>query len=144
MKHKFQEYLKKGIVRRMSPDKERAKSLMGESERKLRSLKEKVEKLGVYDENANDYVEYCYDTLMLMVRALMYSRGYNSSGYGAHEAEINFLGEIGFSRQDIEFLDKLRYYRNGILYYGTSFDAEYALKVIKFTKLNHTRLRKLL
>ncbi len=45
-----------------------------------------------------------------------------------------------FSVQKIEFADRLRYYRNGILYYGKSFDAAYARKVLRFLE----ELRKLL
>ena len=31
-------------------------------------------------------------------------------------------------------MTQLRYFRNGILYYGKTFDSEYAEKVIDFTK----------
>ncbi|MBT4434019.1 hypothetical protein HOD05_02260, partial [Candidatus Woesearchaeota archaeon] len=33
---------------------------------------------------------------------------------------------------EIDFADQLRYFRNGILYYGKTFDEEYAHKVIDF------------
>ncbi len=45
----FEEYVKEGIVKKVSKNKERAKSLLEESERKMRSLKERLEKLGIKD-----------------------------------------------------------------------------------------------
>jgi len=33
----------------------------------------------------------------------------------------------------VRVLKQLRYFRNGILYYGSSLDAEYAEKVVEFT-----------
>ncbi len=128
----FDDYGKEGIVRRGSPDKERAKSLIAESERKLASLKERLEKIGIKDENANDYVEYCYDIMMQMVRAKMYLDGHYASGKGAHEAEVAYLEVLGFSEKEVRFADQIRYFRNGILYYGSSLDAEYAEKVRRF------------
>ncbi len=46
----FEDCIKEGIVKRARPDKERAKSLALESERKMLSLKERLEKLGVKNE----------------------------------------------------------------------------------------------
>jgi len=139
----FREYVADGAVRRVSADAERSKSLLAESERRMRSLKEKIEKLGVSDENANDYVEYCYDLLMHAVRASMIAEGYNASGQGAHEAEVAYLRVLNFSEADVQFADQLRYHRNGILYYGKSLDAEYAEKAISFVKKHHPKLVRL-
>ncbi|MCK5452660.1 MAG: hypothetical protein KAI51_04425, partial [Candidatus Aenigmarchaeota archaeon] len=57
----FEEFIKDKIIKKVTADKERARSLILESERKLNSLNENVEKIGVKDANANDYAEYCYD-----------------------------------------------------------------------------------
>jgi len=70
--------------------------------------------------------------------------GYSASGQGAHEAEVSYLRELGFSEKDVQFADQLRYFRNGILYYGTSIDKEYADKVLEFTKTVHSKLKKFL
>ncbi len=129
----FSEYVKEGIAKRITPDRERAKSLALESERKMRSLHEHLEKIGVKDENANDYVEYCYDIIMYLLRAKLYIDGYSSSGQGAHEAEVSYLAILGFSAAEVQFADQMRYFRNGILYYGTALDSEYARKCIGFT-----------
>jgi len=140
----FEDFIKEGVVKRLSINSERARSLIIESERKMRSLKVQLEKIGVNEDNANDYVEYCFDTIMNLVRAKLYLKGYSTSGQGAHEAEVSYLREMGFTEKDIQFADQLRYFRNGILYYGTSLDKEYADKVLEFTKKTHPRLKELL
>ena len=140
----FEDFIKEGVVKRLSINSERARSLIIESERKMRSLKVQLEKIGVNEDNANDYVEYCFDTIMNLVRAKLYLKGYSASGQGAHEAEVSYLREMGFTEKDIQFADQLRYFRNGILYYGTSLDKEYADKVLEFTKKTHPRLKELL
>ncbi|MBI2143651.1 hypothetical protein HYU17_00675 [Candidatus Woesearchaeota archaeon] len=128
----FKEYVREGVVKRIKANKERAKSLLIESERKMASLKERLEKIGIKNENANDYVEYCYDLMMNLVRAELYLEGYCASGQGAHEAEVSHLRILGFVEKEVQFADQLRYFRNGILHYGTSLDAEYAEKVLQF------------
>ncbi len=140
----FEEYIKKGVVKKIKPNIERAKSLVKISERRIESLKEQTEKLKVKNENANDYIEYCYDTLMLLIRSKMLVDGYSASGMEAHKAEISYLRNLKFSEINIEFLDKLRFFRNGMLYYGTILDKEYAEKVIYFTKEIYNRLRRLI
>ena len=130
----FEDFLKKGIVKKQSVDKARAQDLIEEANRKFKQLKRVVEKIGIDDENANDLVEDSYDIILGLVRAKMLLEGLSASGKGAHEAEVSFLGKLGFREQEIEFIDKLRYFRNGILYYGTKFDREFANKVCEFLK----------
>ena len=137
----FEEFIDDGIIKKVSVDKERAKSLILESERKMKSLNENIDKIGIKDDNANDYVEYCYDILMFLIRARLYSLGYSSRGQGAHEAEVSFARNMGFSETEVQFLNQLRYFRNGILYYGTRLDKEYAEKVLEFTKINYLKLK---
>jgi hypothetical protein len=139
----FEEYIKNGVIRKVSRDLERAKGLFHESARKFNSLQERTEKIGIRDENANDYVELCYDLLMLLIRAKLYSEGYSSSGQGAHEAEVAYMVILGFTDQDTRFMDQLRYFRNGILYYGTALDQEYADKVIRYAKRIYPKLREI-
>jgi len=69
--------------------------------------------------------------------------GYNASGFGAHEAEVAYLRILGYSETEIQFVDRLRYFRNGMLYYGTILDQEYAQIVIKFTKKNYNQLKEM-
>ncbi len=136
----FESFLEEGIVKKQSPNKSRAEFLINESEKGHRALFESIEKIGINEDNANNYVKNSYDIIMEIVRAKMLLNGYNSSGYGAHEAEVSYLRNLGFNETDIQFLDQMRYFRNGMLYYGTILDKEYAEKVVEFTK----RLYKLL
>ena len=140
----FEDFVKEGVVKRVSINSERAKSLIIESERKMRSIKLQLEKIGIIEDNANDYVEHCFDSIMNLVRAKLYLKGYSASGAGAHEAEVSYLRELSFTEKDIQFADQLRYFRNGILYYGTALDKEYANKVLEFTKNAHPKLKRLL
>lgn len=137
----FEEFIDDGVIKKVSVDKERAKSLILESERKMKSLNENIDKIGIKDDNANDYVEYCYDILMFLIRARLYSLGYSSRGQGAHEAEVSFARNMGFGETEVQFLNQLRYFRNGILYYGTRLDKEYAENVLDFTKINYLKLK---
>lgn len=137
----FSEYLGAGVVKKVRPDPERAKSLIKIADRKINSLGENIRKVGISNENANDYIEYCYDLLMAIVRARMLLSGLNASGQGAHEAEVSYLHVLDFKEKDVQFLDRMRYFRNGMLYYGTILDKEYAEEVIKFTREIYSKLR---
>jgi hypothetical protein len=137
----FEEYLKQGIARKQSIDEARAKDLIDEANRKLNQIQRIIDKIGIDNENANDMVESVCDTILGLTRAKMFLKGFSASGKGAHEAEVSFLYELSFTEQEIEFINKLRYFRNGILYYGKRFDKEYAEKVIEFLGKIIGRLR---
>ena len=139
----FEEYIKEGIVRKVSENKNRAESIINEADRKMRTLMLNLEKVGIINDNASDYVEHCYDILMLTLRAKMHSEGFISSGRGSDEAEIAYLRILGATDKEIFTIDELRYLRNGILYYGTSIDVEYSKGIINFTKQTFPKLRKL-
>jgi predicted kinase len=128
----FKDFLIDGIVKKQYPDKQRAKDLVAEADRKFRILRRTIEKEEFDDENSNDIVEDCHDVILGLIRAKMLLAGFGASGQGAHEAEVAYLGELGFSEQEIEFVNKLRYFRNGIMYYGKRFDKEYAKKALDF------------
>ena len=129
----FKEFLKEGIVKKQSPDKSRAKFLIKESENSNKSLLELIEKIKLSDVNANMFIRLCYDILMELIRSKMLLDGYNASGQGAHEAEVSYLRLLNFKENQIQFFNSLRYFRNGIIYYGKIMDKEYAQKVIDFT-----------
>lgn len=141
---KFEEYIKKGIIRKISPDKSRAEFLIDESKNSLEGLNERVEKLGINNKNANSIIKDCYDIVLELIRAEMLNKGFNSSGLFAHEAEISFLGELNFPDNEIAFLNELRYFRNSITYYGKILDKIYAEKVFKFIKKIVPQLYKIL
>ena len=79
---------------------------------------------------------------MELARAKMLLEGYNSSGFGAHEAEVSYMRILGFNENDVQFANQLRFFRNGMIYYGTILDTEYAEKVIEFTKRIYLKLKK--
>ena len=91
--------------------------------------------------NANSIIKDCYDILMELIRAKLLLDGYFASGSYAHKAEISYLRIIKFNEKEIFFMDQIRYFRNGILYYGTALDQEYAEKVIEFTKTFYPKLK---
>lgn len=139
----FDEYLKEGAARKQSPDKLRARSLVAESEESYKILISFIEKIGLNDSNANHVIKNAYDIIMELIRAKMLSDGFGTTGKGAHEAEVSYLAEIGFSINDVEFANELRYFRNGIMYYGKRFDKTYAEKVLAFLKRMYPLLKKM-
>lgn len=141
---KFQEYIKIGIVRKISPDKSRAKFLISESGNSLEGLKERVEKIGINNKNANSIIKDCYDIIMELIRAKLLLEGYTSSGQYSHEAEVSYLMELDFSDNEVAFLNELRYFRNSVTYYGKILDKLYAEKVFDFMNKILPRLYKLL
>ena len=139
----FNDFLKEGIVRKQFPDKERAKFLINSAENAFQSLLEMVHKVEINDKNANTFVKNAYDPIMELVRAILLINGFNSSGSYAHEAEVSYLRELKFSESEIEFANQLRYFRNGVVYYGTLLKADYANKVIYFVRRIYPKLKKI-
>ena len=137
----FDDFLKGGVVKKQSVNEPRAKDLVSEAERKLSSMNRVIKKIGIDDANANDIIENCCDIILSLIRSKMFLKGFSASGSGAHEAEVSFLKKLEFNEQQIEFINSLRYFRNGILYYGKRFDKEYAKKVVKFLKQVKVKLK---
>ncbi|MEM3373584.1 MAG: hypothetical protein QXE31_00010 [Candidatus Woesearchaeota archaeon] len=138
---KFDYFIENRIVKKQKPDISRANYLIEESEKSYNLLLKKIEKIGIDDESANDFIKTCYDLIMELVRAKMLIDGYNASGHGAHEAEVSYSEKLGLSETEINFLDQLRNFRNGILYYGSNLKKEYAEKVIDFTKKIYSKIK---
>lgn len=139
----FDGYMADGTARKQSPDKLRAKSLISESEDSYKILLSFVEKMALDDSNANHVIKNAYDIIMELIRAKMLSDGFTTTGKGAHEAEVSYLAEIGFSSKDVDFANELRYFRNGIMYYGKKFDKVYAEKVLEFLRRIYPLLKKM-
>ena len=137
----FEMFISEGIVKKQAPDISRANFLSQESDRSYKFLKKIINDYSPTDENANSIIRLCYDVLMELIRAIMLKNGFNSSGKGAHEAEVSYLRELGFKENDVMFADQLRYFRNGIVYYGKILDAEYAKKVIGFLEKIYPELK---
>lgn len=136
----FDEFLKEGVVKKQRIDASRAGDLLQEAGKRKDFVKDVEKKIGVSDANANYFVENIYDTIMELIRAKMFLEGFKASGISAHEAEVSFLRRLNFSETDVIFSNELRYFRNGIVYYGKSIDAEYAKKVLKFMDDKYDKL----
>lgn len=137
----FEEFIKKNIVKKQSTDRPRAEFLIREAEKSYINLLKMIDKIELDDDNANMFVKDCHDILMEIIRARMLLKGYNASGFGAHEAEVSYMRVLDFNEKDVQFADQLRFFRNGILYYGTQLDKAYAEEVIEFTKRIYPKLK---
>lgn len=136
---KFEEFLSLGLVRKQSRDEERAKSLMLESEDKFIFFCKVKEKVGVNELSPNYVVETGYDILIELIRAKLLIEGYKVD---SHEAEVSYMRNLGFSEEQVSFMNELRYFRNGIKYYGKRFEKEYADKVLEFLERIYPKLKK--
>ena len=137
----FEYYLNKGIIRKCTINKSRADFLIKESETAMRGLNKRLEAMGIDEDNANSIVKDCYDIIMEMTRAKLLLDGYNSSGQFAHEAEVSYLRNLGFSDNEVSTANELRYFRNSAAYYGKILGIEYAEKVVDFTKKMFSKLK---
>ena len=137
----FSEFVKEGIAKKQQPDLSRAKFLVKESEKSYLFITKIIDTLGVNDDGANSIIKLSYDTIMDLIRAEMLTHGYNSVGQGAHQAEVAYIRELGFSENDVQFADQLRYFRNAIAYYGKTLDKEYAEKVLAFLNKIYPQLK---
>jgi hypothetical protein len=126
----FESFVKEGVVKKQSPDIERADSLIKEAENKKTFFEKIIKNFSIKETDPNYVIETCYDILIELIRAKLFLNGFNSSN--SHEAEVAYMRNMGFNEEEVLFMDSLRYYRNGIKYYGRIFDKEYSLKVLDF------------
>jgi len=140
----FEDFLKDGVVKRQRIDLSRSESLEEEAEKRKVFLKEMSDRIAITDANANYFVETAYDTIMELLRAILYANGFKAAGLSAHEAEISYMRNIGFSESRVRTANELRYFRNSIVYYGKSVNAEYAKRVIDFLEKIYPELKNIL
>ena len=136
----FDEFLESGTVIKRIPDAARARSLIDEAEKRRKFLAELLNKIGITDDNANYFIENSYDMLLELLRAKLLIDGFYASGEGSHEAEVAYMRNLKFEEKDVRFMNDLRYYRNGILYYGKDFDVDYGKKVVEFSNRIYPKL----
>jgi hypothetical protein len=138
---KFEDYVKKGIVKKQRPDFSRATHLQKVSEISKLDIDNRINDEGPTDINANALIKESYDLVMELIRSKMLALGYNSLGLGAHEAEVAFLRNLKFIEKDVLFWNKVRKSKNGITYYGNIFDKTDAENVISFLKKIYPKLK---
>src|SRR3989344_6815526 len=136
----FNYYLNEKIVRKQSPNIPRAEFLIKETQKSFIGLKNRVEKLGIDEFNANSVIKDIHDIIIEKIRAKLLLDGYNSSGNFAHEAEVSYMKNLLFSDFEISFVNELRQARNGITYYGKIYEKEYAKSCYEFLIQLNTRL----
>ena len=128
----FDTFLAEGVVRRQTPNIPRAVSLLEESKQATSFLNLSLQTIPSEKMNSNFIATSCYDIIMQLLRAHLFSNGFNAGA--SHEAEVSYLRVLGFPESDVVFLNELRYYRNGTKYYGTQLDREYADAVLMFMR----------
>ena len=132
----FEEFLKLGFVRKKKIDEARAESLIrGAEERK--KVMEKY--LPLNEETTMKIVEECYDIIREFLEAKLSKDGYKSYN---HEAVVSYLTNLGFSKNDVSFFDKLREVRHGTKYYGKKVEKDYAKNVLNFVKEIYPKLKR--
>lgn len=108
-------------MRKITPDKEKSKSLLKMAEKSLKRLKETDTKK-YPSQTLRDY----YDILRQLMEGLASLEGVKSQGKGAHKKLIDWISnEYNLKENDRHFLQKMRKYRNRIEYEGFSIDFSY-------------------
>ena len=97
----FSEYVEEGLVKKQYADLSRAKFLAKESEKSYSFIQKIIKSIGINEDNANSIIKLSYDTIMELIRAEMLTHGYNAIGLGAHQTEVAYMREIGFSENEI-------------------------------------------
>lgn len=128
----FEYYIVQGIVKKQSPNLPRAEFLKNESDKSLIGLKNRIEKMGIDEFNANSIIKDIQDIILEKIRAKMLLAGLNATGNFAHEAEVAFMSQLNFTDHEISFVNELRQARNGITYYGKLYEVKYADKCYRF------------
>ena len=128
----FNYYLNEKIVRKQSPNIPRAEFLIKETQKSFIGLKNRVEKLGIDEFNANSVIKDIHDIIIEKIRAKLLLDGYNASGNFAHEAEVAYMKNLSFSDFEVSFVNELRQARNGINYYGKLYEKDYAQSCYEF------------
>lgn len=124
----FEEYVKRGAVKKQIPAEPRAQALIKSAEKSKRF----VEKLADIDENAEHIITEWYDIVRQYIEAQLAREGYKSY---SHEATIQFAQEkYSLLLEEKAFLDNVRKTRNDIKYYGkeaTKAEAEQTATMLK-------------
>lgn len=140
----FKEYLDKKIVRAISSNKLRSLDLISSSDKRNNFLNEIIKNIKISEDNASYFIEQVYDILIELIRAKMFMDGFSASGNYAHEAEVSYLKELKFNYFEVNTMNEIRQFRNGIKYYGKKHTSEGAQNSIKFMNSFIPKLKKIL
>ena len=132
----FEFYLKKELVKRISPNKFRARFLLKDVKDRLNFIKQ-VDIV----QFPKIYLEMLYDIIRDYCDAILFIDGYKSF---SHEASISYLLKKGFDFITISRLDSFRYKRNGSKYYGEPIFVEDAKSLSELYLKIESRLNNIL
>ncbi|MBT3405030.1 hypothetical protein HN832_03855 [archaeon] len=113
---RFEDFIKRGLVRRGSQDFNLAKSLIKTAESDLKFLS----KLKIDKNSSRKIMSNYYDVLRSILEAISAWEGYKIY---SHEAFAYFLKEKGEENLSLKF-DRFRQVRNKINYYGEDISVE--------------------
>lgn len=119
----------------VSPDNERAKSLIETSEERIKLIKE------VNEKNSNFVFEDYYTSVLELMQALVIQRGYRIIN---HLCLGYYLRDVLKQEELFRIFDDLRYKRNFLTYYGKKMDFETSKEAIEKSKRMIKELKKLL
>ena len=120
----FESFIEKGEIRKVFPNKERAKKLVKDGRKRLFD----VELLNIKILPKLVF-ENVYDALRDFMLAILLFDGYNTD---SHKGPIAYLFKKGFDVYTIDRLDKFRHKRNGSKYYGEEISIEEAKDIKEF------------
>ncbi len=120
----FEFYIDEGSIIKITPNFERAKSVIRDSE-------DRIKDSDLLDVNRfpKFIFENYYDAVRDLLDAILLMDGYKSY---SHEAPIAYLSKKGFDITIIRRLDNFRFLRHGSKYYGRKISIEEAKDIKKF------------
>ena len=119
----WQECLEKGFVRKSTPDKELAKSLLKMAETRLHFIKSII----IEQSNASIITGEAYEALREVCEALIATEGFKVY---SHECITSFIKEISKDEYSAIIFDRYRRVRNAINYYGRQVSSEEARQAV--------------
>jgi len=121
----WEDCVENNSARKVTPDIERANSLIETAEERMNIVKE------INEKNCNFVFEDYYTSLLELLQALILKRGYNILN---HLCLGYYLRDV-LKKDDLYMVfDDLRYKRNSLTYYGVRMDFETAKQTIEKCK----------
>ena len=134
--NEFEYFLRKGDVKKQSPDENLSKATFKDSLERLEFSKNLLQK------TKSKYVlENAYESMREAADSILYKEGFKSF---SHQASIVYLLKKDFNEQDIREFDRFRKIRNGIKYYGGDCDETDARDAIKFAEKIINKIKQIL
>jgi len=121
----WEDCITNGSARKVTPDINRANSLIETAKERVKLIKE------INEKNCNFVFEDYYTSLLELLQAITFKKGFNVLN---HLCLGHYLGDV-LKRKDLcVIFDDLRYKRNSLTYYGSRMDYETAKQAIEKCK----------